>query len=117
MKLSGMWTDVFFVLDEVLRKTLWLKIALFAIGEHKSIKPAIDIMKESDCLKIEDILPHFPDFVVIDDFKDDICSALEQCAAAPCYWHSFPRPAALHASYPGTAATLMACAAAWTRQP
>ena len=28
-------------------------------------------------LKIEDILPFFPDFVVIDDFKDEICTALE----------------------------------------
>lgn len=28
-------------------------------------------------LKIEDILPFFPDFVVIDEFKDDICEALE----------------------------------------
>jgi hypothetical protein len=67
------------VADEVLRKALWLKIAVFAIAEHKSIKPAVEIMKESDCLKIEDILPHFPDFVVIDDFKEDICSALEEC--------------------------------------
>ena len=107
-----------FVLDEVLRKTLWLKIALFAIGEHKSIKPAIEIMKESDCLKIEDILPHFPDFVVIDDFKDDICSALEQYAATPFHWHSsFPRTPTSLASHPGTAATSTACAAAWTRRP
>jgi hypothetical protein len=29
-------------------------------------------------LKIEDILPFFPDFVVIDDFKDEICLALEE---------------------------------------
>lgn len=27
---------------------------------------------------MEDILPFFPDFVLIDDFKDDICSALEE---------------------------------------
>ncbi len=62
----------------MLRKALWLKIAVFTIEDHKTIKPAIEIMKESDCLKIEDILPHFPDFVVIDDFKEDICSALEE---------------------------------------
>ena len=65
--------------DEVLRKALWLKIAVFAIEDGKTIKPAIEIMKESECLKIEDILPHFPDFVVIDDFKEDICAALEEC--------------------------------------
>lgn len=28
-------------------------------------------------LKIEDILPFFPDFVVIDDFKEEIANALE----------------------------------------
>lgn len=32
-------------------------------------------------LKIEDILPFFPDFVVIDDFKDEICTALELYSA------------------------------------
>ena len=68
--------------DEVLRKALWLKIAVFAIEDGKTIKPAIEIMKESECLKIEDILPHFPDFVVIDDFKEDICAALEECRPA-----------------------------------
>ena len=31
--------------DEVLRKALWLKIAVFAIEDGKTIKPAIDIMK------------------------------------------------------------------------
>jgi vacuolar protein sorting-associated protein 18 len=31
----------------------------------------------SAVLKIEDILPFFPDFVVIDEFKDEICAALE----------------------------------------
>ena len=71
-------TDLFKFLDDALRKLLWLKIAVYVIEERKTIKPAIEIVKESDCLKIEDLLPHFPDFVVIDDFKEDICSALEE---------------------------------------
>lgn len=29
-------------------------------------------------LKIEDILPLFPDFVQIDNFKDPICQSLEE---------------------------------------
>lgn len=29
-------------------------------------------------LKIEDILPFFPDFVVIDSFKREICVSLEE---------------------------------------
>lgn len=32
-------------------------------------------------LKIEDILPFFPDFVVIDDFKEEIAHALEGYSA------------------------------------
>lgn len=34
-------------------------------------------LEDTQLLKIEDILPFFPDFVVIDDFKDEICTALE----------------------------------------
>ena len=33
-------------------------------------------LENTDLLKIEDILPFFPDFVVIDDFKEEICTAL-----------------------------------------
>lgn len=29
-------------------------------------------------LKIEDVLPFFPNFVTIDNFKDAICDSLEQ---------------------------------------
>lgn len=83
-ELATFLTDTFECADDALRKALWLKIAVFAIEDRKAIKPAIEIMKESDCLKIEDLLPHFPDFVVIDDFKDDICSALEECVLPPC---------------------------------
>lgn len=34
-------------------------------------------LDNTSVLKIEDILPFFPDFVVIDDFKEEICTALE----------------------------------------
>ena len=34
-------------------------------------------LESTDLLKIEDILPFFPDFVVIDDFKEEIAHALE----------------------------------------
>lgn len=39
---------------------------------------AMEYLKQCDLLKIEDILPFFPDFVLIDDFKDEISSALEE---------------------------------------
>ena len=62
-----------------LRKKLWLLIAEKKIQQSPSIKSAIEFLKRaSDLLKIEDLIPFFPDFVVIDDFKDEICTALEE---------------------------------------
>lgn len=61
-----------------LRKRLWLAVAKKVISQSNGIKTAIDFLKKcSDLLRIEDLIPFFPDFVVIDDFKDEICSALE----------------------------------------
>jgi vacuolar protein sorting-associated protein 18 len=37
----------------------------------------MNFLESTDLLKIEDILPFFPDFVVIDDFKEEIAHALE----------------------------------------
>lgn len=42
---------------------------------------AMRFLDGTSVLKIEDILPFFPDFVVIDDFKDEICTALEGYSA------------------------------------
>jgi hypothetical protein len=42
---------------------------------------AIQFLENTELLKIEDILPFFPDFVVIDDFKEEICNALEGYSA------------------------------------
>ncbi|RWW21179.1 hypothetical protein GW17_00014676 [Ensete ventricosum] len=61
--------------DEDLRKKLWLMIAKHVIEQEKGVKRenirrAIAFLKETDgLLKIEDILPFFPDFALIDDFK------------------------------------------------
>lgn len=38
-------------------------------------------LENTELLKVEDILPFFPDFVVIDDFKEEICNALEGYSA------------------------------------
>jgi vacuolar protein sorting-associated protein 18 len=59
------------------RKKLWLLIAEKKITEASSIKEAIEFLKRCELLKIEDLIPFFPDFVVIDDFKEEICRALE----------------------------------------
>lgn len=65
-----------------LRKHLWLMIAERKIKHQgTSIKAAIEFLKRSpsssELLKIEDLIQFFPDFVVIDDFKEEICQALE----------------------------------------
>ena len=45
------------------------------------ITRAMRFLENTELLKIEDILPFFPDFVVIDDFKEEICTALEGYSA------------------------------------
>jgi vacuolar protein sorting-associated protein 18 len=60
-----------------LRKKLWLAVARKVISQSNGIKTAINFLKRCDLLKIEDLIPFFPDFVVIDDFKEEICTALE----------------------------------------
>ena len=37
----------------------------------------MEILTSCELLKIEDILPFFPDFTYINDFKEEICHALE----------------------------------------
>lgn len=63
--------------NPVLRKKLWLAVAKKVVSQSGDMKPAIEFLKRCDLLKIEDLIPFFPDFVVIDDFKDEICNALE----------------------------------------
>jgi len=41
------------------------------------VNAAIALLKECALLKIDDLLPWFPDFVVIDRFKDKIVESLE----------------------------------------
>ena len=64
--------------NDKLRKKLWLLIAEKKIMEASSIKEAIEFLRRCELLKIEDLIPFFPDFVVIDDFKEEICNALEE---------------------------------------
>ncbi|KAF8525048.1 Pep3/Vps18/deep orange family-domain-containing protein [Hysterangium stoloniferum] len=67
--------------DRPLKKKLWLKIAKYVVQDKQDLKTAMRFLEDTDLLKIEDILPFFPDFVVIDDFKEDICTALEGYSA------------------------------------
>lgn len=64
--------------DPELLKRLWLKIAEHVVKDKHDIKFAMEFLKKSEILKIEDILPFFSDFVTIDDFKESICTSLKE---------------------------------------
>jgi hypothetical protein len=44
--------------------------------KRKDIKEAMAFLTHCNLLKIEDILPFFPDFVLIDSFKEEVCICL-----------------------------------------
>ncbi|KAL6750360.1 hypothetical protein V8C86DRAFT_2814246 [Haematococcus lacustris] len=76
--------------EEGLRRRLWLAIAQHVVqqggasshgpaAQAAAIKQAVEFLKEAGgLLKIEDVLPFFPDFVTIDNFKEAICDSLER---------------------------------------
>ncbi|RFU24973.1 hypothetical protein B7463_g11360, partial [Scytalidium lignicola] len=65
------------VSNPALRKKLWLLVAKKKISQSSSTKGTIELLKRCDLLSIEDLIPFFPDFVVIDDFKEEVCTVLE----------------------------------------
>lgn len=65
--------------DDERRKKLWLRIARHVVEKEENIKEAMHFLSQADnLLKIEDILPFFPQFTLIDDFKEEICNALKE---------------------------------------
>lgn len=65
-------------LPEDTSRKLWLKVAKHVVQEKNDIKQAMEFLEECPSVKIEDILPFFPDFVTIDHFKAAICDSLQQ---------------------------------------
>ena len=63
--------------SKVERRRLWLLVEKYVITELNDIPQAMDILKECEVIHVEDILPYFPDFVRIGEFKDEICESLE----------------------------------------
>lgn len=47
------------------------------VKQNNDIEQVMHFLEECKFIKIEDILPFFPDFVTIDHFKDAVCSSLE----------------------------------------
>ena len=61
---------------EKLRKKLWIEI--FGCDAQNEFKQALDIMKESKILKIEDVLPHITDTIKIEEFKNQISTCINE---------------------------------------
>ena len=64
---------------EKLRKKLWIDI--FSCDNQNEFKQALDIMKESKILKIEDVLPHITDTIKIEEFKKQISNCINEYEA------------------------------------
>ncbi|KAK3096988.1 hypothetical protein FSP39_005437 [Pinctada imbricata] len=64
--------------NDDLKKKLWLRIARHVVEKERDVKRAMEFLHDCDLLKIEDILPFFPDFVTIDHFKDAIVTSLQE---------------------------------------
>lgn len=63
-------------LDE-LKKMLWLRIARHVIEKENDVNKAMSFLQDmTESIAIEDVLPYFPEFVTIDQFKEAIRSSL-----------------------------------------
>lgn len=50
------------------------------LSSSSTIRDAVEFLRrcaDPDLLRIEDLIPFFPDFAVIDDFREDVCAQLE----------------------------------------
>jgi len=60
------------------QKKLWLTIAEHILTRNLDIQVATSLLRECRLLKIEDILPFFPNYTTIDFFKDAIRDSLQE---------------------------------------
>ena len=61
---------------EKLRKKLWIEI--FSNNSQNEFKQALDVIKESKILKIEDVLPYITDNITIENFKLQISDCIKE---------------------------------------
>ncbi|KAL7027445.1 hypothetical protein ACKWTF_005444 [Chironomus riparius] len=64
--------------DRELKRKLWLTIAEYEIRRKENVQEALELLRTTDLLRIEDLLPFFPDFQKIDHFKEAICDSLKE---------------------------------------
>ncbi|KAK8803432.1 hypothetical protein WA158_001126 [Blastocystis sp. Blastoise] len=63
--------------DAAIQKKLWILIAKHLIEVEEDTPKAIALLSECD-LKIEDILPFFPNFTSIDEFREPITQSIKE---------------------------------------
>jgi hypothetical protein len=64
--------------ETLLRKRLWTKIAVHVVSAGGGAAAAIDVMQDSNCLRIEDVLSYFPGSTTIGDFKNEVTQSLKE---------------------------------------
>lgn len=79
---AAMTTTTILSPQQELCKSLWLEIARHVINETEShnewFKSTASVLSRCPLLKIEDLLPLFPDFVEIDSFKSELVESMER---------------------------------------
>ncbi|OZC11254.1 hypothetical protein X798_01670 [Onchocerca flexuosa] len=62
-----------------MRRKVWLQIARHVIEKQEDIAACVSLLKESDnTIKIQDLLPFFPEFTAIEYFKGPLCECLKE---------------------------------------
>jgi hypothetical protein len=64
--------------ETLLRKRLWTKIAVHVVSAGGGAAAAIEVMQDSNCLRIEDVLSYFPGSTTIGDFKNEVTQSLKE---------------------------------------
>ena len=64
--------------ETLLRKRLWTKIAVHVVSAGGGAAAAIEVMQDSSCLRIEDVLSYFPGSTTIGDFKNEVTQSLKE---------------------------------------
>lgn len=64
--------------NEDLKKKLWLQIAVHLFNKGTDIEQVINLTKETNLIKIEDLLPYFNENIKIEHFKEEICNSLNE---------------------------------------
>lgn len=69
--------------DVKIRKKLWLNIVKHVVTQTikngtNDIKDALDVMKKTEVLKIDDLLPYLPEGAKIESLKEDLSLCLDE---------------------------------------